>query len=75
MSVLVCCAGVDVRLLGGLLGRVGHRWPVLLVVPAFDAHGYAWPQTLVFSALTIALAEVVYALLRPLLDPDRPGRR
>ena len=66
------CAGARVRTFGLILRQLGERWPIVLVVPTFIHAGYTWPQSLIFGACSVALAELIYAQVRPRIDTTWP---
>ena len=44
-----------------------HRWPIIVVAPAFYAGGYTWMQVIALTVLVAALAELAFAIAKVLL--------
>ena len=48
----------------GVAWLLPHRWPIVLVAPAFYVGGYTWVEMIAFTVLAAVLAEVAFAIVR-----------
>ena len=51
----------------GALRLFPHRWPIIVVAPAFYVGGYTWVQVIVLTVVVAALAELAFAVVKVLL--------
>ena len=41
-----------------------ERWPIVLVAPVLVYAGYSWREAAILTAVVIAVADVVFAIVR-----------